>query len=56
MALLEKVGLEVPQTTRLLYELKKSGLDLPDGWVGSAECTEALLALWKEKGNGNFKA
>ena len=54
--LLEKVGLEVPQTTRLLYELKESGLDLPDGCVGSEACAEALLALWKEKENGNFKA
>ena len=49
VALLEKVGLEVPQTTRLLYELKESGLSLPDGCVDGEECATVLFDLWKER-------
>lgn len=56
VALLESVGLEVPQTTRLLYELKESGLPLPDGLVGEEECASVLFDLWKEQQNGDFKA
>ena len=56
VALLESVGLEVPQTTRLLYELKEAGLPLPDGCVGISECTDVLYGLWKETQDGNTKA
>ena len=49
VALLESVGLEVPQTTRLLYELKESGLSLPDGCVDGEECATVLFDLWKER-------
>ena len=54
--LLSRVGLETPQTTRLLYELKAEGLSLPDGCVGIDECVSALEGLWKEKTDGTLKA
>ena len=41
--LLERVGLEAPQATRLLYELTEAGLSLPLGCIGTEECAEALL-------------
>ena len=47
--LLSRVGLEVPQSTRLLLELKKEGFALPDGCVGIDECVTALEGLWKER-------
>lgn len=53
---LERVGLEAPQSTRLIYELKKAGLPLPDGCIGTEACVSALEGLWKEKGHGSFKA
>jgi len=48
VTLLESVGLEAPQGTKLLYELKAAGLPLPDGCVSEDECAEALLRLWEE--------
>ena len=54
--LLESVGLEAPQGTRLLYELGKEGFSLPSGCVDVAGCAEALTNLWKEKGNGNHNS
>ncbi len=56
LPLLESVGLEAPQGTRLLYELKQEGLPLPDGCVSTAECADAIGMLWKEKTNGNTQA
>jgi energy-coupling factor transport system ATP-binding protein len=54
--LLESVGLEVPQSTRLIYELKKAGLPLPDGCIGTEACVSALEGLWKETADGTIKA
>ncbi len=54
--LLARVGLEAPQTTRLLYELKAEGFSLPDGCVGVDECVSVLEGLWKEQANGTVKA
>ena len=48
-ALLASVGLETPQPTKLLYELKAEGFSLPDGCVGIDECVSALEGLWKDK-------
>lgn len=42
---LKALRLDVPQVTLLAYELKKSGLDIPDGILTSEELTEALQRL-----------
>ncbi len=39
---LKNYGLDVPQVTLLAYELKKSGLDLPDGILTTEELVDAL--------------
>jgi energy-coupling factor transport system ATP-binding protein len=56
VALLERVGLEVPQATRLLYELKAEGLALPDGCVHAKACAEAIYASLGGNGVGNTQA
>ncbi|MBE6656376.1 MAG: energy-coupling factor transporter ATPase [Ruminococcaceae bacterium] len=45
--LLTSVGLETPQPTRLLYELKQAGLSMPDGCIGIEECASVIAELWK---------
>ncbi len=47
--LLKSVGLDVPQTTELLFELKKEGHPLPDGVLSVDDCVEAILKLRDEK-------
>lgn len=42
---LKKLRLDVPQVTLLAHELKKEGLDLPDGVLTIEELTEALNRL-----------
>lgn len=42
---LRAVGLSVPETVELLYELRQSGLDVPLDAVSDAECAEALKVL-----------
>ncbi len=42
---LQKLRLDVPQVTLLAHELKKNGLDLPDGILTVKELTNELLAL-----------
>lgn len=49
-SLLKKVGLDIPQATEMIYELKKCGIDLPDGIITDDECVEALFTLLKSKG------
>lgn len=44
---LKKYRLDVPQVTELAYELKKGGLNLPDGILTVDEFIEALEALKK---------
>ena len=41
---LRSVGLDVPQGTELLYELKEAGWTLPDGLTSVDACTEAILS------------
>lgn len=41
--------LDVPQVTELAYELKKSGVSLPDGILRKEELMEALLPMLKEE-------
>ena len=45
---LKSVGLDVPQVTELAYEMKKSGIDLPDGIISVDECADALEKLLSE--------
>ena len=40
--MLKALRLDVPQVTLLAYELKRSGLDLPDGILTKEELVEAL--------------
>ncbi len=42
---LQKVGLTVPETTQLLWELRREGLDVPLDALSDEECAQALFAL-----------
>lgn len=48
--LLKSVGLDVPQVTELIYELRKEGLDLPDDVLTEDECVEVLKNLLQTAG------
>ena len=39
---LKEIGLEVPQATELAYELKKAGVDIPDGILSVKEFVEVV--------------
>ena len=47
---LKELRLDVPQVTLLAYELKQSGMDLPDGILTIKELTEVLAAQYKGQG------
>ncbi len=47
---LRSVGLDVPQGTELLYELRRAGWDLPEGLTSVEACTAALLAHLAKEG------
>ena len=49
---LRAVGLDVPQGTELLYELRKKGYDLPCGLTSVDDCVEALLTLLEGRNDG----
>ena len=58
MEKLKEYRLDVPQATELAYELKKAGVDLPDGILSQEEFVEAFLAccpgeLLTERQTGN---
>ena len=44
---LKAVGLTVPDTTQLLWELRQQGLDLPLDALSDEECAQALYQLLK---------
>ena len=46
-------GLETPQGTELLHELRMLGYRLPEGCTTIDECTNAIYALFNEKKEGN---
>lgn len=46
-------GLETPQGTELIHELRMLGFDLPKGCTTASECTDAIFALFKEKKDNN---
>ncbi len=42
---LDSIGLKLPEICELAYELKKAGLDIPDGITESGELEEAILKI-----------
>jgi len=46
IATLRRAGLDVPETTALLYELNKDGFDLPLEALTVDECADAIFALF----------
>ena len=42
---LKSVGLTVPDTTELLWELRREGLDVPLDALSDEECAQALKEL-----------
>lgn len=47
---LEKIGLRVPQITRIMLELKEKGYDVPDGILTVDEAFSAVSSLLKKEG------
>jgi len=50
---LKALRLSVPQVTELAWELKKSGLALPDGILTRKECVEEILKCRKRRTKGS---
>lgn len=49
---LKAVGLDVPQATELIYELRKAGFALREDIITEKQCVDALDALFQELGVG----
>lgn len=47
---LEKIGLKVPQITKIMLELKEKGYDVPDGILTVDEAFSAVSSLLKKEG------
>ena len=47
VGVIEQAGLRVPQTTKLLSELRKAGFDLPLDALSTEECAQALYRYIK---------
>lgn len=47
---LEKMGLRVPQITKITQLLQKKGIDLPDGILTVEEAFESIMTLLKKEG------
>ena len=47
---LEKIGLRVPQITKIMLDLKEKGYDVPDGILTVDEAFSALSSLLKKEG------
>jgi len=48
---IKAIGLDVPQVTELVFELKKQGIDLPSDIITVEECEAAIIEKLKEIGN-----
>ena len=48
VGLLTRTGLDVPQATRLCYDLRKAGVNLPEDIISEEQCVGALLKLLKQ--------
>lgn len=49
---LKKIGLDVPQTTELLYSLKKTGIDVKFDLLTVEDCVGEILAAFSGNGGG----
>ena len=47
---LKNVGLDVPQTSELIYEFLKEGYNLPKDVLTEEECIKAITTLFRRKG------
>lgn len=47
---LKTVGLDVPQTSELIYEFLKEGYNLPNNVLTEDECIKAITTLFRRKG------
>ena len=56
VSLLKQVGLDVPQATEIIHELRRSGINLPDDIITDEECVEALSSLLASSGKGGGRA
>ncbi len=45
VSILESLGLDVPQVTKLAYELRKKGIDISDGILNTDECIREIDKL-----------
>ena len=45
---LRAIGLDVPDTVSLLYELKNRGVDVPLDALGVKECADAIVKIWEK--------
>ena len=52
VALMEREGLSVPMTMRLIHELRAAGWTLPENELGVDECADELADFIKRKENG----
>ena len=50
MALMEREGLSVPETTRLLHDLRRAGLNLPEERLDTEGCADEIAAALAAKG------
>ena len=44
------MGLDIPQATRLALQLKKDGLDVPEGFCRQEDLTDWIVGRWKHAG------
>ena len=51
---LKSYSLDVPQVTELAYELRRSGLEIPEGILSQQELLDCLLPLFAEKFPGKI--
>ncbi len=49
---IKKIGLDVPQTTELCYQLQKSGLDFDTNILTIDECVNKILSVYNLNGGG----
>lgn len=47
---IKAIGLDVPQVTELVFELKKQGIDLPDDIITIEDCEKAILKKVGKRG------
>ena len=47
LALMEREGLDVPETARMLHDLRAAGLDLPEERLDTESCAEEIAAALK---------